>query len=157
MPKVIYTAAKGLFQEAGSNVELNGNILQGDVAKVYEHTVTSGNTVLTAADSGCFVTISGNALGQTMTFPDAADAPGWHCTLMATDTIANIMDSTADSASEFVTINIVGSSNSDGLTGNSQLRITTNLVAGDIAEMYSDGTQYIVNSQSTTAGVFVAV
>lgn len=157
MPRVTYTAAKGLFQEAGSDVELSGNILQGDVAKVYEHTATSGNTVLTAADSGCFVTISGNAAAQTMTFPNAADAPGWHCTLMATDSIANVMDSTADSSKEFVTINIVGGSNSDGLAGNSQLRITTSLAAGDVAHLYSDGTQYIVNSQSTTAGVWIAV
>ena len=157
MPKLVIDASKGAYQVAGTGVEIDAITAVGDVAKVYEHTATSGNTVLTAADSGCFVTISGNAAAQTMTFPNAADAPGWHCTLMATDSIANVMDSTADSSKEFVTINIVGSNNSDGLAGNSQLRITTSLAAGDVAHLYSDGTQYIVNSQSTTAGVWIAV
>jgi len=160
MPKVKYTSAKGLYQVGGSGVELTGNILQGDVAKVYSHTAASGNLTLTTADSGCFITVAGNASGIKILLPLASAAPGFHCTIMLTANPANDLDVEETTATNnFITINIVGGAVSDGLTGNQTLRFDRSVpnVAGDMATIYSDGTQYIVNSQSTNASAILAV
>ena len=160
MPKVTYTSTKGLVQEGGTGVALSGTEGSGDLAKVYSHTATSGTLTLTTADSGCFVTVSGNALSQKILLPLATAAPGFHCTIMLTANPGVDLDvEETTTTNNFITINIAGSAVSDGLTGNQTLRFDRSVpnAAGDIAAIYSDGVNYIVNSQSTTADAILAV
>ncbi len=159
MPQVIYTSKKGLYQQAGTGVSLSGNTMTGGLAKVYTHTATSGDLTLTTSDSGCMVTVSGNASGQKIKVPLATAAPGFRFTVMLTAVPANDLDiEETTTTNNFITINIVGGANSDGLTGNQTLRFDRSENAiGDIAVVYSDGVNYIVTSQTTTASAILAV
>ena len=153
MPKVSYSSSKGLSQEAGSGVGLGGGVLQGGVAKVIAHTASTGDLTLTASDSGCMVTVSGNASGQKILVPLATAAPGFRFSVMLTAVPANDLDiEETTTTNNFITMNIVGSANTDGLTGNQTLRFDRSAnTIGDVAEVYSDGVNYIVTSQTTTA------
>ena len=160
MPKLIIDSSKGLYQSTGTGVEVNGITAVGDVMKVYSHTASTGDLTLTTADSGCFVTVAGNAASQKINLPLATAAPGFHCTIMLTADPGNDLDvEETTKTNDFITINRVGGAVSDGLTGNTALRfdVSTPSVAGDIATIYSDGVSYIVSSQSTTAAAILAV
>ena len=160
MPKLSYTSEKGLIEEPGGGVHINGNTFQGGTAKVFTHTAASSNLTLTTSDSGAFITVSGNASGVKILLPLATAAPGFHCTIMLTANPANNLEVEETTATNnFITMNIVGSANTDGLTGNQTLRFArgTPNVAGDMAYIYSDGVNYIVESQSTNASAILAV
>jgi len=160
MPKLRYTDTKGLYEVTGEGVDLGGNIVRGGTAKVYSHTASSGNLTLTPADSGCFVTVAGNASGQKILLPLASVVPGFHCTIMLTAVPGNDLDvEETSTTNNFITLNIVGGANTDGLSGNQTLRfdVSAPSVAGDMATLYSDGVNYIVNSQSTNTVAILAV
>ncbi len=160
MAKVSYSAKKGLVQESGTGVNIGGNVFQGAPSKVFTHTASSSNLTLTPSDSGAFITVAGNASGVKILLPIASETPGFHCTIMLTANPANDLDVEETTATNnFITMNIVGGANTDGLTGNQTLRFDRSLpnAAGDIANIYSDGVNYIVDSQSTGASAILAV
>jgi len=69
MPKVTYNSNKGLFQEAGSGVNLGGNTSVGSVKKVY--TINLVDLTLSTADSGCIVKLLNTTGGIAVTLPSA--------------------------------------------------------------------------------------
>ena len=159
--RLVYTQEKGLVEKLqGEGVELNGNIVDGAYKKVFYHTATSGNTVLTVADSGCVVSVSANAAAQKILVPLATAAPGFRFSVTLTGVPVNDLDiEETTTTNNFITINNVGGSNTDGLTGNQTLRIDVSAptVAGDMLECYSDGVNYIVHSQTASPAGILAV
>tara|TARA_R100000808_G_scaffold25097_1_gene61925 strand:+ start:53232 stop:53720 length:489 start_codon:yes stop_codon:yes gene_type:complete len=158
--KVKYSSKKGLYTQAGTGIDFGNTVVKGGTAKVFSHTATSGDLTLGAGDSGCIVSVSGNAASQKIKLPLASAVPGFHCSIMLTAVPGNDLDvEETTTTNNFITINIVGGANSDGLTGNQTLRfdVSAPSVAGDMATLYSDGTNYIVTSQSTNANAILAV
>lgn len=158
MPKVTYSSSKGFVQEPGSGVKFSGAIVQGQLGKLFTHTATSGNLTLTAADSGAVVAIEGNASSQIITIPSATDAPGFRCTFCITVSPANALDvEQSGTPNNFNAINTVSGAVSDGREAAVQLRFKATTSAGDFAEVYSDGVQYYVNSQTTATDTIIPV
>jgi hypothetical protein len=71
MPKVKYTAAKGLVQSSGSGVSFAGNSLAGAPRTLISLTGAGATATLTAEDTGCVVKMGGSN-ASTVTLPAVA-------------------------------------------------------------------------------------
>jgi len=158
MPKVVYTNSKGLVQSAGSGLNFSGAVVQGGLGKLFSHNASSGDLTLTAADSGAVVSISENAALQIITIPAATAAPGFRCTFSCAASVTNALDvEQSGTPNNFLSINTVSNAVSDANEAAVQLQFKTSVAAGDIAEIYSDGTAYYVNSQTTATDTIIPV
>ena len=149
MPKVKYSETKGLYQEAGSGVDLEGQVTMR--RKVVA--LTAARTVV-SADSGTIFTL-GTAGGFTVTLPNASDAgAGFYCRFVVkvAPTTAYLINATAGDGD-----NIYGSvMNSEGGagdltngTGTDVLTIVANKgQIGDYIEIMSDGSKWYCQIQA---------
>lgn len=158
MPKVEYTAAKGLFQSAGSGVELNGNILRGDVRKVRSVVTadSAGGIAISAADSGIIISILTSVGGVAITLPTATSAgAGWYCDICyAAATPGGDVTLTGGT---FKVIEVDGGATTETPTSGVTLTcVTAGSTAGDRARVFCDGTLYYVMAASSAGGIIAS-
>ena len=158
MPKVEYTAAKGLFQSSGSGIEFNGNTVQGNLKKVITHSASSGDLTLTAADTGAIIKVTGNASGQVINLPAVADAAGMHFDLVVNSQWAThnlvVMASGAENqiliAQDHTSNNVTRSTGDDITINAGQEEI------GDRCAWRCDGAKWYATSFASSATCFSA-
>ena len=138
MPKVTYTAAKGLVQEAGSGIQLSGNILEGVDKRVYATTRT-----LTLSDSGCVLAPTAGA-AQTFTLPAVGTAAGFHVTFHAGSAQAHVINGGGTKMQGAIFDNTNGTTLArNAVTDKSSITLA-NPAIGDYITIVGDGTNYYV-------------
>ena len=145
MPKVKYTDSRGLYQEAGSGVDLTNGSGLAARKKVHSLTGSGAAKTLTAGDSGCVVFLAG-ADASTLTLPDHADAgSGWFCTVIAGTAQAHVIDTGADNILEGFSIDLGGNTtvNGDPITNQQKITLASPKI-GDRCEIVCDGTNFHV-------------
>ena len=137
MPKVTYTSAKGLIQEAGSGIAISGNELVGDLVKVITTTST-----LTLSDSGCVLIPTAGA-AQTFTLPAVTTAAGFHVTFRAGSAQQHVIAGTVFTGAYYHATNL---STLARVVVNAAASLTlgTNKAIGDYLTITGDGTSYHV-------------
>ena len=146
MPIVKYTNAKGLFQEAGTGVELTS--LGTNVAlrkKVISLTGADAAQTLTAKDSGSVVFLAGSN-ASTVTLPDhEAAGTGWFCTIIAGTAQAHVVDTGDDNILQGYMLDASNGTTIVVAQITSQQKITlANPKIGDRIEIICDGTNFHV-------------
>lgn len=136
MPKVTYTAAKGLIQEAGSGIAFSGNQLVGNKKKTI-----SSSTTLTLADSGCVIAALGTA--QTFTLPAVATAAGFYVTFHNGSVANHIINGGGAKIQGAIYHNTAGTTLArQAVTDRSQITLAG--AVGDYLTIVGDGTNYYV-------------
>ena len=147
MPRVKYTAAKGLFQEAGSGLDITGSLEITGAASVSgnltgaKKEVKAASVALTLADSGCVLIPTGTA--KTFTLPAVATAAGFHVTFQA-GSAANHIINGGGSKMQGVIFNVGGLATLAKQAVSNRSTITTAGVVGDYITIVGDGTNYYV-------------
>jgi hypothetical protein len=131
MPKVIYTAAKGLVQEGGSGITFETGPTTSVQAKVADGTISSPGVY----------TISGSA-AVTLTMPVAADVPGGIFVFRAESVHAHAVTGSLETPGTTVFTN--------GTVNGSKVALSA--VLGNSVSLISDGKNFCVlaNSGSLT-------
>jgi len=158
MPKVSYTSAKGLYQETGSGVELNGSILQGGLRKVRSVVTadSAGGITLGTGDSGVIISIVTSVGAVAITLPTATTSgAGWYCDICyAAATPGGNVTLTGGT---FKVVEVDGGAASETPTSGTTLTCATaSSVAGDRARIWCDGTLYYVMAASSAGGIFAS-
>ena len=144
MPKVKYTEGKGLVQESGSGMILNG-FMHGQ--KVEQKSVTSTDT-LSVADSGKLITLTGSAF--TLSLPGVVAAKGCHYTIFAgaaENYVLSELVGTDSNVLTMVSVNASATERDDAFT-------TATLSAGAIGDRFlcvSNGTYWIITAFANAA------
>ena len=100
MPKLVYSSAKGLVQEAGSGIDLGQARVQGLQRTVLD--VTTATKTLLAKNSGQLVQLR-RAGGIAVTLPAAtAENKGWWCDLVVHTTFTGTFNVTCSGASDLL-------------------------------------------------------
>ena len=144
MPKVTYTAAKGLFQSAGSGLDIAGEV-RGAKKKIIQTTTT-----LTLAESGAVLApVAGAA--QTFTLPDVTTAAGFEVTFYAGSAQAHVVNG---GGAKFQGVNYHNSNTTTfaraAISNRSSLTLQNGAV-GDHMTIVGDGTNYYVFSWTNNA------
>jgi len=133
MPKVVYTATKGLVQQAGSGFQLE---------TLPFSSVQTQNTVSASVSQPGVYTVSGTAFVTTF-LPAVATVPGGHFTFRSLSAgHAHAISASATDAGNSV---IKGSNNA-----NRGSNLALNTLVGSSVSLVSDGVQYIVYASSGT-------
>jgi len=140
MPKVVYNAAQGLVQQAGSGVELNTNSLSFSALPFspVQAITTTGTSI---AAPGVY-TVSG-ASALTTTMPTPASIPGGMVIVRAVSNKAHILTGSADVAG----VNIFRSSpmTTPNVTGQ---KFTFAATVGETVTLVSDGLAFCIAAGS---------
>ena len=138
MPKVVYTAARGLVQEAGSGLDIAGE-LRGTKKQVIATTST-----LTLADSGAVLAPTAGA-AQTFTLPAVATAAGFHVTFHAGSAQAHVINGGGAKIQGAIFDNSagVGTLARNAVTNRTSITLA-NPAVGDYLSIVGDGTNYYV-------------
>lgn len=156
MPKVNYTNAKGLFQEAGTGLVFTTGAGVALRKKVISLTGAGATTTLTAADSGAVVFLAGSN-ASTVTLPDHETAgEGWFCTIIAGTAQNHVIDTGADNILQGQMIDASNGSTIVSAPITSRQKITlANAKIGDRVEIICDGTNFhvlaVLNDTATLA------
>ena len=146
MPKVQYTAGKGLYQESGSGIDLTGAAATGSLTYLRNIiSVTSANRTLLAAESGSLIMLSGAANTPAITLP--AVSAGIHYDIILTDTTTQCTIVTASSANVMKGFVIEAEDAGDAASSHAAgdtITLTTGCVAGDRVSLHCDGTNWFV-------------
>jgi hypothetical protein len=127
MPKVTYTASKGLIQEAGSGVSL---------ANLPFSPVQSQNTVSASISQPGVYTMSGTAFVTTF-LPAVASVPGGHFTFRSLSAgHAHAISASSEDAGN----SVIRLSNAAFRGSN----LALNTLVGSSVSLVSDGVQYVV-------------
>ena len=158
MPKVEYTAAKGLFQSSGSGVEFGGNTVQGHNKKIITHSASSGDLALTIAESGALISITGNASSQKITLPAAASSAGCHYDFVVHTAHANNLEIETN-ASEVIVTMTASANNAVTRTQNTGgCQLTASGIAiGDRVSIMCDGEKWYATAFSNAANKIASV
>jgi hypothetical protein len=153
MPKLTYSATKGLVQEAGAGIDLaTDSVGVGLRRKVI---TWSADKTLTAADSGAIVFCSQQGTAIDLELPTAANAgSGWFCevVMVAASTAAATIDFQADTALVFVHLADGGTdSNAATVQTKQSLVLSTSATVGTRVSILSNGTAYYVTAWTGTA------
>ena len=158
MPKAVYTEKKGLVQEPGTGVHLEGNNLRGNLRKV--RTVVTADAAsgitFTAADSGVIISLLTSVGTVAIVLPTATSAgAGWYCDICyAAATPGGNVTLTGGT---FKVIEVDGGAASETPTSGTTLTCATaSSVAGDRARVWCDGTLYYVMAASSAGGIFAS-
>lgn len=127
MPKVVYTAEKGLVQEQGSGIVFESSPLSSVQAKVATGVITTPGVY----------TLSGSA-AVTMTMPLANDVPGGVFVFRAASVHTHALTGSAEAAGTTVFTN--------GTNKGSSLALTA--VIGNSVSLISDGKNFCVMANS---------
>jgi len=144
MPKVVYTAAKGLVQEGGSGFSVTGDASVSGELTGYKKDVIATTTTLVLADSGAVLAPTGAA--RTFTLPAVATAAGFHVTFHAGSAHAHVINGGSSKIQGAIYHNTNGSTlarqevvNRTSITLNA-----ANPLVGDYFTIVGDGTNYYV-------------
>tara|TARA_R100000808_G_scaffold25097_1_gene61924 strand:+ start:52739 stop:53218 length:480 start_codon:yes stop_codon:yes gene_type:complete len=158
MPKVKYSASKGLYQEAGSGIEFGGNSMSGMLRPVRSITTADAASGITfgAGDSGIIISIASSTGGVACVLPSATTAgAGWYCDVCyAADTPGGNVTFTGGT---FKVICIDGGAATEASDSGTTLTFATAAaVAGDRARIFCDGTLYYVQAGSSAGSNITA-
>jgi hypothetical protein len=137
MPKVVYTAAKGLVQEAGSGLDIAGE-LRGTKKEVI-----SGTATLALADSGAVLAPTAGS-AQTFTLPAVATAAGFHVTFHAGSAQAHVINGGGSKIQGTIFDNTNGTTLARNAVSNRSSITLANPAVGDYLTIVGDGTNYYV-------------
>jgi hypothetical protein len=139
MPKILVTPAKGLYQEAGDGT-ISGH-------KLAVKAVT-GNTTLTAADSGKIIQVNPAATTLIQLPAAATVGAGWHCTIVVTEDDGGGLDNIVNigtAAGEFFNGIIIGGDAGGSViangTSNDFIQVKATAKSGERFDIFSDGTR----------------
>ena len=145
MPKVVYTAAKGLVQATGSGFDISGAASVSGTFTGAKAAIKSTTVALTLADSGCVLAPTA-ASAQTFTLPAVATAAGFQATFHAGSAQAHVINGGTALIQGAVFHNTNGTTlarqqvaNRSAITLNA-----TNPLVGDYFTIVGDGTNYYV-------------
>ncbi len=118
-------------------------------------TASSGNKVLSMADSGSVVIPSGGA--RTITLPAVANSNGFNMVLFSGSAHSHILktaasDETSLEGSIMHNAN-AGTPTRQEVTGHKQITLTNNPLVGDVVRVHCDGTNYFVHGDVNNAVV----
>jgi len=142
MPKIVYTAAQGLVQQAGSGVSFEN--------LPFTPSVTALVTAQTASLPGIY-TISGTA-ASNVTLPPAATYPGGVFVFRSLSPYPHFITGSEVAPNRVFTLGAASATGTGGITGS---RITLNNIVGSSVMLTSDGVNYLITSASgslTVAG-----
>lgn len=145
MPKVVYTAAKGLVQQAGSGLDFSGSQLVGTAQKIVATTVT-----LALSDSGCVLAPTAGA-AQTFTLPAVATAAGFNVTFIAGSAQAHVINGGTSKIQGVNYHNTNGTTLARAAVTNRSSLTLANPAIGDYITICGDGTNYYVYSWTNNA------
>jgi len=144
MPKVVYTAAKGLVQATGSGFDISGAASVSGTFTGAKAAIKSTTVALTLADSGCVLAPTGGA--QTFTLPAVGTAAGFQATFHAGSAAIHVINGGGGKIQGAVFHNTNGTtlarqqfSDRSSITLNA-----TNPLVGDYFTIVGDGTNYYV-------------
>lgn len=137
MPKVTYTAAKGLVQSGGAGFDVASE-LRGAKKQVIATTAT-----LTLADSGAVLAPTAGA-AQTFTLPDVATAAGFHVTFHAGSAQAHVINGGGAKIQGAIFDNTNGTTLARNAVSNRTSITLANPAVGDYMSIVGDGTNYYV-------------
>ena len=148
MPKVTYNKTKGLFQESGSGMNIDGQVTMRKKLEALTAAAT-----LVKADSGTIYTL-GTAGGFDVALPNAAAAQaGWYARFVVkvAPTTAYTISATAGDGDNMYG-SVQGSEGGAGDltngTGTDVLTFVANKAQiGDFIELYTDGTNWYAECQ----------
>jgi len=132
MPKVVYTATKGLVQQAGSGFQLE---------TLPFSSVQTQNTVSASISQPGVYTMSGTAFVTTF-LPAASSVSGGHFTFRNLSAHAHAVSGSSSDAG----ISVFRASNATSKGSN----LSISAIVGNSVSMVSDGLQYIVYANSGT-------
>jgi hypothetical protein len=144
MPRVKYTEGKGLVQESGTGMVLNG-FMNGQ--KCPQKSVSSTDT-LTVEDSGKLITLTGTAF--TLSLPSVSAAKGCHYTIVAgaaANYVLSELVGTDDNVLSMVSVNASATERDHAFT-------TATLSSGAIGDRFhcvSNGTFWIISAFANAA------
>ena len=144
MPKVIYSAAKGLFQEEGSGLRLAGD-MQGH--RWARKSITS-TASLDASNSGMIITLTGTAF--TLTLPGVSASAGCHFHIVAGAAENYVISEDTGTDTDVLTMVSVNAT----ATERDHAFTTATLSAGAIGdrfEIYSNGTWWVITAFANAA------
>jgi len=137
MPKVTYDAVRGLIQEAGSGLDIAGE-LRGTKKEIISTTAT-----LTLTDSGAVLAPTAGA-AQTFTLPAVATAAGFHVTFHAGSAQAHVINGGGSKIQGVVFNSANGSTLTKTAVANKSSITLANPAVGDYLTIVGDGTNYYV-------------
>jgi hypothetical protein len=143
MPRVKYTAGKGLYQEAGSGIDITGTLeITGEIRGSKKELVQV-TTTLTLADSGAVLIPTGAA--KTFTLPAVATAAGFHVTFQAGSAAAHVINGGGSKIQGAIYDNTAASATfvRNAVTNASSITLATPAI-GDYLTIVGDGTNYYV-------------
>jgi hypothetical protein len=144
MPRVKYTAGKGLYQEAGSGLDITGTLeITGEIRGSKKELVQV-TTTLTLADSGAVLIPTGAA--KTFTLPAVATAAGFHVTFQAGSAAVHVINGGGSKIQGAIFHNTNGTTLArQAATNASSITLNgTNPGVGDYFTIVGDGTNYYV-------------
>lgn len=145
MPKVVYTSAKGLVQQAGSGLDFSGTQLTGTGQEVIATTMQ-----LTLADSGAVLSPSAGS-AQTFTLPAVATAAGFNVSFIAGSAQAHVITGGGAKLQGVNYHNSNGTTLARAVISNTTSMTLANPAVGDMVKIYCDGTNYYVYSWTNNA------
>ena len=158
MPKVRYTASKGLFQESGSGVAL---VDPSGVTMRRKVIAWTADKTLTSADSGALVFCTQTSTAIDLEIPTAAAAgSGWFVDviLKTASTAAANIDTQADSSLVFIHCADGGTdSAADTVETKRTISFSADATVNSRINIVSDGSVYFVRGfTGTTAEIAIA-
>lgn len=143
MPKVVYTAAKGLVQEAGSGFNITGAASVSGNFTGSKKEVKAVTVALTIADSGCVLAPTAGS-AQTFTLPAVGTAAGFHVTFHAGSAAAHVIAGGGGKIQGAIFDNTNGSLFVRNVVSNATSITLVNPLVGDYLSIVGDGTNYYV-------------
>ena len=142
MPKLTYTAAKGLVQEAGAGVTLDGSLFS--VGSLPFSPTQAITTAATVTAPGVY-TIAGTTTPVVM--PAAATFPGATFVFRSASASAHFLTGSAETVGSPAFTKAPGDTNAAGGTGIGS-KLTLPAVVGSSVVLVCDGNKFIVTAAS---------
>lgn len=137
MPKITYTSAKGLVQEAGSGISF-------DVTPISTVQAKSANVVI--VNPGVYTLSSSVVAPITGTMPLASAVPGGQFIFRNTSAHTNVLTGSAETGGTQVFV--VGTASGNGALTKTGSKLALQGVIGSSVKLSSDGKNYIVTPGS---------
>ena len=145
MPKIVYSPAKGLVQEAGTGVVFQGESISFAATPFTPvQTITGDSVVVTSP--GVYAISSSGGGGETITLPSVTAFPGANFVFRCATADAHILTgSSADQKAVFTGLTQVAAGTAAAKVGS---KLSFAAVLGTSVVLVSDGTQYCITGGS---------
>ena len=144
MPKIVYSPAKGLVQEAGTGVVFQGESISFAATPFTPVQSVSATGAVTAP--GVYEVTSSTGGAKTITLPSVTAFPGANFVFRTTSVDAHILTgSSADQKAVFTGLTQLAAGTAAAKLGS---KLTFAAVAGTSVVLVSDGSQYCITGGS---------